>query len=244
MSDDENITSQEFDEENSLESDVSGEENELDSDMSDEENELDSDMSDEDNQNSKENRMSYQASLISSSSSSSSEDIDSDQDYEIITKYFRSSMEYVDKHYFKQPQRISILSGRAYIEEILNGHDATCYDLFRVHIPVFRHLCYTLRLHRLIVEDEGDVSLEESVAMFLYIVGHNTRQRVVGDRFQHSLETIHRRFRIVLRSIHALGAILIKPDQNYNGLPAELRTNNKYFPWFEVTNKFLLAFNL
>jgi hypothetical protein len=233
MSDDENITSQEFDEENSLESDMSGEENELDSDMSD-----------EDNQNSKENHMSYQASLISSSSSSSSEDIDSDQDYEIITRYFRSSMEYVDKHYFKQPQRISILSGRAYIEEILNGHDATCYDLFRVHIPVFRHLCYTLRLHRLIVEDEGDVSLEESVAMFLYIVGHNTRQRVVGDRFQHSLETIHRRFRIVLRSIHALGAILIKPDQNYNGLPAELRTNNKYFPWFEVTNKFLLAFNL
>ena len=91
MSDDENITSQEFDEENSLESDMSGEENELDSDMSD-----------EDNQNSKENHMSYQASLISSSSSSSSEDIDSDQDYEIITKYFRSSMEYVDKHYFKQ----------------------------------------------------------------------------------------------------------------------------------------------
>jgi hypothetical protein len=75
-------------------------------------------------------------------------------------------------------------------------------------------------------------------------VCHNTRQRVVGDRFQHSLEKIHRQFRIVLRSIHALGAILIKPDKNYNSLPAELRTNNKYFPWFEVTNEFLLAFNL
>ena len=80
--------------------------------------------------------------------------------------------------------------------------------------------------------------------MFLYIVGHNTRQRVVGDRFQHSLETIHRQFRIVLRSIHALGAILIKLDKNYNGLLAELHTNNKYFPWFEITNEFLLAFNL
>ena len=58
------------------------------------------------------------------------------------------------------------------------------------------------------------------------------------------LETIHRRFRIVLRSIHALKEILIKLDENYNGHPAELRTNNKYFPWFEVTNEFLLAFNL
>ena len=90
---------------NSLESDMSGEENELDFDMSGEENGLDSDMSDEDNQNSGENHMSYQASftsLTSSSSSSSSEDSDSDQDYVMITRYFRSSMEYVDKHYFKQ----------------------------------------------------------------------------------------------------------------------------------------------
>ena len=49
--------------------------------------------------------MSYQASLISltsSSSSSSLEDSDNDQDYVMITKYFRSSIEYVDKHYFKQ----------------------------------------------------------------------------------------------------------------------------------------------
>jgi hypothetical protein len=89
-------------------------------------------------------------------------------------------MEYVDKHYFKQPQRTSILSGCAYIEEILHGNDSTCFEMFRVHIPVFRHLCYTLRLHRLIVEDERDVSLEESIAMFLFIVGHNTRQKVVG----------------------------------------------------------------
>ena len=79
--------------------------------------------------------------------------------------------------------------------------------------------------------------------MFLFIVDHNTRQRIVGDRFQLLLETIHRRFCIVLHSIHALGAILIKSNENYNGLPAKLRTNNKYFPWFEVTNEFLLAFN-
>jgi hypothetical protein len=236
MSDDENITSQEFDEENFLECDMFGEENGLDSDMSVEYE-----------QNSGENHMSYQASLTSltsSSSSSSSEDSDSDQDYVMIIRYFRSSMEYVDKHYFKQQQRTSILSGHAYIEKILNGNDSTCFEMFRVHIPVFCHLCYTLRLHRLIVEDEGDVSLKELVAMFLYIVGHNARQRVVRDCFQHSLEMIHCRFRIVLHSIHALEAILIKPDENYNDFLAELHTNNKYFPWFEVINEFLLVFNL
>ena len=104
MSDNENITSQEFDEENSLECDMSSEENGLDFDMSGEESELDSVMSDEENQNSGENHISSQASptsLTSSSSSSCLEDNDSDQNYVIITKYFRSSMEYVDKHYFK-----------------------------------------------------------------------------------------------------------------------------------------------
>uniref|UniRef100_A0A2N9HR41 Myb/SANT-like domain-containing protein n=1 Tax=Fagus sylvatica TaxID=28930 RepID=A0A2N9HR41_FAGSY len=71
------LDTQEFDEENSLECDMSGEENGLDSDMSDEEN-----------QNLGENHMSYQASLTSltfSSSSSSSEDSDSDQDYRCIS---------------------------------------------------------------------------------------------------------------------------------------------------------------
>ncbi len=71
--------------------------------MSSEENGLDFDMSDEENKNLGKNHISYQASLTSSSSSSSSKDSDNDQDYVIITKYFRSSMEYVDKHYFKQP---------------------------------------------------------------------------------------------------------------------------------------------
>ena len=70
-----------------------------------EKNGLDFDMSDEENKNLGKNHMSYQASLISltsSSSSSSLEDSDNDQDYVMITKYFRSSIEYVDKHYFKQ----------------------------------------------------------------------------------------------------------------------------------------------
>jgi hypothetical protein len=135
MFDDENITSQEFDEENSFECDMTGEENGLDYDMSDEENNL------------RQHHMSDQANLTCSSSSSSSKDSDSDQDYYMITKYLKTSMEYVDKHYFKQPQRTSILSGRAYIEEILNDNDSTCFEMFRVHIPVFHHLCYTLRLH-------------------------------------------------------------------------------------------------
>ena len=76
----------------------------------------------------------------------------------------------------------------------------------------------------MIEEDKGDVSMGESVAIFLYIVSHNTLQMVVANCFQHSLETIYCRSRIVLRSIHALGELLRKLDQNSGGLPADRST--------------------
>ncbi|RVX17484.1 hypothetical protein CK203_003860 [Vitis vinifera] len=38
--------------------------------------------------------------------------------------------------------------------------------------------------------DTRFVTVEEAVAMFLLIVGHNVRMRVVADRFQHSTETV------------------------------------------------------
>jgi hypothetical protein len=48
--------------------------------------------------------------------------------------------------------------------------------------------------------------------MFLYIIGHNTQMSVVVDHFQHSTETVQRRFCRVRRSIHKLGKILIRLD--------------------------------
>ncbi|RVW17267.1 hypothetical protein CK203_069192 [Vitis vinifera] len=43
---------------------------------------------------------------------------------------------------------------------------------------------------KLLVEDTRFVTVEEAVAMFLLIVGHNVRMRVVAYRFQHSTETV------------------------------------------------------
>uniref|UniRef100_A0A2N9E563 DDE Tnp4 domain-containing protein n=1 Tax=Fagus sylvatica TaxID=28930 RepID=A0A2N9E563_FAGSY len=49
----------------------------------------------------------------------------------------------------------------------------------------------------------------------------------------HSTETVQHRFRCVLRAIHQLGMILIKPDLGCNELPPSLHTNGKYYPWFK-----------
>ena len=78
------------------------------------------------------------------------------------------------------------------------------------------------------------------MAIFLYIVGHNTRMRPVEDRFQHSTKIVDRRFRRVLRAVHTWGQHLIKPNLNVVGLLEHLRGNNKYDPWFEV-NDFIIS---
>ena len=83
--------------------------------------------------------------------------------------------------------------------------------------------------------------MQEAVAIFLYIVGHNTRMRPTGDKFQHSTETISRKFRRVLRAVHTYGQHLIKPDSNVVGLPEHMRSNNKYYHWFEV-KQFIIKF--
>jgi hypothetical protein len=42
------------------------------------------------------------------------------------------------------------------------------------------------------------LDVEESVAIFLMIIGHSQGQRVASDRFQHSTETINRHLKMGL----------------------------------------------
>ena len=52
--------------------------------------------------------------------------------------------------------------------------------------------------------------------MFLMIIGHTTRYSIIGDRFQHSNNTIHKWFKRVLQAICSLGTEIISPT-NQNG---------------------------
>jgi len=45
------------------------------------------------------------------------------------------------------------------------------------------------------------VSVEEQVAMFLHVVGHNQRFRVVRHSFRRSIETVHKHLNVVLNVV-------------------------------------------
>jgi hypothetical protein len=61
-----------------------------------------------------------------------------------------------------------------------------------------------------LLQDSIHTCVEEQVAMFLHIVGHNQRFRVMHNTFRRSIETISRYFNQVLYAIGKLRQEMIK----------------------------------
>ncbi|XP_050278520.1 uncharacterized protein LOC126720246 [Quercus robur] len=114
----------------------------------------------------------------------------------------------------------------------LDSNPNKCFEMFRTTHPYLLHLVDELVSHGYLEEGQGDVDATQVAAMLLYILGHNTRMRCVADRFQHSIKTVSRHFRRVLRALHSYARHLIKPDPDVICLPKHLRVN-KYYPWFK-----------
>ncbi|KAG6519032.1 hypothetical protein ZIOFF_022521 [Zingiber officinale] len=127
--------------------------------------------------------------------------------------------------------RTSSLTGRMYIQEILDGHPHVFFDNFRMSKHVFVNFCSILKEMNLL-QDGKKVMVEEGVAMFLLIVGHNTRHRICVDRFQHSFYTSSKWFKRVLRVVCTLGTYIIRPYE-YNGVHPHILNNPKWFPYFK-----------
>ena len=86
---------------------------------------------------------------------------------------------------------------------IYNSTDVECISMLRMRRAPFFALCDLLR-HRQLVTDREGVSVEEQVAMFLHVVGHNQRFRVVRHSFRRSIETVHKHFHVVLNAVGQL----------------------------------------
>ncbi|XVF58909.1 hypothetical protein PTKIN_Ptkin07bG0103800 [Pterospermum kingtungense] len=121
-------------------------------------------------------------------------------------------------------------SGSGFMNEVLEGPDDLCREMFRMDKHVFHKLCYTLR-HRGMLRDTAGVMIEEQLAIFLNIVGHNERNRVIQERFQHSGETISRHFNNVLKAIKSLSREFLQPPNI--STPPEILNSNRFFPYFK-----------
>ncbi|GAV63794.1 LOW QUALITY PROTEIN: DDE_4 domain-containing protein, partial [Cephalotus follicularis] len=84
--------------------------------------------------------------------------------------------------------------------EILRGSDIQCIELMRMSREAYVRLCMHFR-HKLWLHDSRYVSVEEKMAMFLTIIGHNERYVVIKRRFQYYSQTIHKYFHEVLAAM-------------------------------------------
>lgn len=123
--------------------------------------------------------------------------------------------------------------GPKFVYELIHGHEQQCYDIIRMYPPVYIRLCEKLKEDYQLKETDN-VSIQESVAIFLNICAQNGTQRYVGKIFGRSQETISRKFHEVLDALERMSVHLLRPGPNeLTQLHPRLVSDNRYGPYFK-----------
>ncbi|KAL8484321.1 hypothetical protein ACS0TY_026849 [Phlomoides rotata] len=107
------------------------------------------------------------------------------------------------------------------------SHSPTCFKQLRVNIITFNGLCDLLCNEGELIASKN-VTIQEIVALFLYILGHDQKNSTATTTFVRSGETISRQFHTVLHAVLRIGKLFLKQqcDQNYN------QRDVKRWSWF------------
>nr|KAJ0209196.1 hypothetical protein LSAT_V11C400167500 [Lactuca sativa] len=85
------------------------------------------------------------------------------------------------------PCHTSDRTGHMFIYEVLNGHPRRCYEMFRLNVPVFRRLCIDLATNYGL-QQTRNISIEESVGIFLMTLVHRCNNRFVQEFFNYVVD--------------------------------------------------------
>ncbi|KAF6145537.1 hypothetical protein GIB67_037570 [Kingdonia uniflora] len=161
-------------------------------------------------------------------------DYDSDKEDMIVlavTIAAVAASHYYVNYILKEPCRNSKLTGKEYIAELVNGNPVQMCENLRMNKHVFQKLCDILRMEGSLRDTRG-VDVDEQVAIFLYAIGHDERNRIVKERYQHFGETISRHFNTVLDVVVSLAPKFWQPVKS--DTPNEILNDPRFFPYFKV----------
>lgn len=105
-----------------------------------------------------------------------------------ILTYILSVLAYLTNELIPTPYHTSALTGQAWVLELMTGHPGRIRCELGVSAQVFSAL--VAYLQEIGITRSKHVSLEEQLAIFLYISVTGLTIRHVGERFQRSNETI------------------------------------------------------
>lgn len=122
----------------------------------------------------------------------------------------------------------SIPSRVRHLDRLVCLTDRACIDNLRMDRNTFGRLCRILR-DRVGLIDQKFVSVEEQVAMFLCVLSHHKKSRIVGHNFMRSSQTVSKYIHTVLRGILTLhNLFLVKPN------PIDDACSDRRWKWFKV----------
>lgn len=118
----------------------------------------------------------------------------------------------------------------SHINRLVGVSDVACLENLRMDRNTFGRLCIMLRQVGDLVDGEY-VNVEEQVAMFLIILAHHQKIRVVKFNFLRSGFTVSRYVHVVLRAVLRLDAsFLVTPE------PVAADCDDNKWKWFKVLN--------
>ncbi|PPD98872.1 hypothetical protein GOBAR_DD04086 [Gossypium barbadense] len=116
---------------------------------------------------------------------------------------------------------------RDYVKRLVYASDETCIEQVRMNRTAFFKLCEML-------ESIGGLKssrfmlVDEQVAMFLHIISHHLKNRVIKHHFRRSGETVSRAFHSVLNVIIRLQDVLFKKPE-----PITADSSDTRWKWFK-----------
>ncbi|KAK2969447.1 hypothetical protein RJ640_011344 [Escallonia rubra] len=120
-------------------------------------------------------------------------------------------------------------NGVKFVDDVLNGKSGSCLENFRMDKHVFYKLCDILQARGLL-RHTNRIKIEEQLAIFMFIIGHNLRTRAVQELFKYSGETISRHFNNVLNAIMAISLDFFQPPGS--DIPPEIQEDQRFYPYF------------
>uniref|UniRef100_A0A5B7B2I9 Uncharacterized protein n=1 Tax=Davidia involucrata TaxID=16924 RepID=A0A5B7B2I9_DAVIN len=149
----------------------------------------------------------------------------------LVSWYFQLLLKIVEvhvrKHSLKAIYGNNFFKRRETMFQLVYESDVTCIEQLRMNRQAFNTLCNKLQ-STCRLKDTKNMLIDEQVAIFLHIIAHHVKNRVIKFRFSRSGETISRHFNVVLNAVIRLeGELLKKPD------PVLVNSMDERWKWFK-----------
>jgi len=118
------------------------------------------------------------------------------------------------------------------VRDQIYSNEVSCQTLIRMSSEAFTQLCEILH-GKYGLQSSTNISLDESVAIFLIICASNDTQRDIALRFGHAQETIWRKFHDVLKAMERLAVEYIRPRKvkELRAISNRLQDDTRYWPF-------------